>query len=68
MTSSPSAIRCSAQAMKSVKVLALCLSLPASYQARPISPPPRMWPMAQTKPRSRRLRRREEKRGSELDS
>ena len=41
-----SAIRYSAQAMKSVKVLRLLSILPFSYQARPISEPPRMCPMA----------------------
>ena len=37
-----SAIRCRAQAIKSVKVFFLCSHLPWSYQCRPISLPPRM--------------------------
>ena len=47
----PVAIRCSAQAMKSSKVLRLARSLPPSYQARPISCPPRIWAIAHTRPR-----------------
>ncbi len=53
----PAATRWSAQAMKSVNVFFFFSSLPSSYQARPISSPPRTWAMAKTKPRSSRLRR-----------
>ena len=54
-----SAMRCSAQAMKSVKVLSFLCMRPASCQGLPSSPPPRMWAMAKVTPRSRRLRRLE---------
>ena len=40
---------------KSVNVFIFLSSLPSSYQARPISWPPRMCAMAMTKPRSSRL-------------
>ena len=60
----PWSIRAWAQATKSVKVVGLAKNLPCSYQDRPISPPPRTWAMAKTKPRSRRLRRSDEKVGS----
>ena len=60
----PSPTRVRAQATKSVKVLGLAASFPSSYQWRPISPPPRTWAMAKTKPRSRRLSRSDEKVGS----
>ena len=42
----PSAITCSAQAMKSVNVFFFFKSLPFSYHGRPMSLPPRMWAMA----------------------
>ena len=42
-----------AQAMKSVNVFFFFRSLPSSYQARPISPPPRTWAKARTTPRWR---------------
>ena len=48
----PAAISFSAQAMKSSKVVCFLAILPASYQLRPRSPPPRMWPIAKTTPRS----------------
>ena len=41
-----SAIRCSAHAMKSVKVFFFFIMRPSSCQALPSSPPPRMWAMA----------------------
>ena len=48
----PRAISASAQAMKSSKVVGFFAILPASYQLRPRSPPPRMWAIAKTTPRS----------------
>ena len=54
--------------MKSVNVLALCSMRPSSYQARPISPPPRTWAMAKTAPRSRSESRWCENDGSMLTS
>ena len=42
----PASARRLAHAMKSVKVFFLCSSLPSSYHARPISPPPLMCAMA----------------------
>ena len=45
----------SAQAAKSVKVFRLNIILPLSCQAMPMSAPPRICPVAQMKPRSRRL-------------
>ena len=43
---SPHAIRCSAEEQKSRKVFIFVRNLPSfSYQARPISPPPRMCAM-----------------------
>ena len=60
----PTSTSVRAQATKSVKVLGLAASFPSSYQARPISPPPRTWAMANTKPRSSRLSRSDEKVGS----
>ena len=59
-----SSISLRAHATKSLKVLGLARSLPSSYQRRPSSPPPRTWAMAKTNPRSRRLRRSDEKIGS----
>ncbi len=41
-----SAMRYSAQSMKSVKVFFFFMSMPSSCQASPISSPPRMWAMA----------------------
>src|SRR3989449_7525085 len=55
----PCATRYSAQAMKSVKVLFLCIMRPSSCQALPISPPPRMCATAATTPRSTMLNRLE---------
>src|ERR1019366_3543905 len=46
----PRRTRCSADAMKSVKVFFLCSSLPSVYQDRPISPPPLTCAIADTKP------------------
>ena len=60
----PSATRCSAAAMKSVNVWRLWSSLPPSYQARPISSPPRTWAIATIIPRSSRLRLLDENDGS----
>ena len=48
----PRATSASAQAMKSVKVVSFLAILPASYQVRPRSPPPRMWAIAKITPRS----------------
>src|SRR6476659_821272 len=45
-------IRCSAQAIVSVNVLAFDSSLPSRYHCRPNSPPPRGCTSAHTKPRS----------------
>src|SRR6266568_182371 len=56
-----SAIRCSAAAMKSVKVFIFFIIRPSSCQALPISPPPRTWASAIAKPRSSKLTRFEEK-------
>ena len=47
-----SAIKYSAQAIKSVKVFFFCKNFPCSYHCRPISSPPRIWAMANTTPRS----------------
>ena len=60
----PAATRCSATAMKSVKVFRFRSSFPSSYQGRPSSSPPRTCAMATTKPRSSRLTAAEEKAGS----
>ena len=54
--------------MKSVKVFFFSSNLPRSYQSRPISPPPRMWAIANTMPRSSSDSRAMENRGSSLDS
>ena len=62
----PSSSKVVAQAMKSVKVFILDLSLPDSYHRRPSSWPPRMWAMAKTKPLSSRLSRVELNHGSML--
>ena len=62
----PAATRCSAQAMKSVKVFFLLRSLPPSYHRRPSSSPPRTWAMAKVNPRSSRLSRDDRKVGSML--
>ena len=43
-------MRCSAQVMKSVKVLRLLSSMPSWCQYSPRSPPPRTWAMAYTNP------------------
>ncbi len=61
---SPSATRCSAAAMKSVKLFGLLSSLPPSYHGRPISSPPRTCAIATTNPRSSRLRLLDENAGS----
>src|SRR5690606_27793464 len=44
------AIKYLAQSIKSVKVLIFFISLPSSYQWRPISSPPRTWAMAYINP------------------
>ncbi len=48
----PDAFMCLATSTKSVNVLRFLVSLPSSYQRRPISPPPRTCAMAKTNPRS----------------
>ena len=50
----PLSIRCPATSTKSLKVLVRSNSLPASYQWYPRSSPPRIWAMANMKPRSSR--------------
>ena len=50
--------------MKSVNVLIFLSILPSSYHRRPISPPPRMCAIANTKPRSSSEIREIEKLGS----
>ena len=58
-------MRCAAQSTKSVKVFFLCSSLPWSYHARPISPPPRTCAIAYTNPRWEQESRATEKYGSD---
>src|SRR2546425_958915 len=53
--------RSSAHAMKSVNVLRFLRSRPSSCQRFPSSPPPRTWATATATPRSRRLKRFDEK-------
>eukprot|EP00882_Tetradesmus_deserticola_P021960 GHRQ01023817.1.p1 GENE.GHRQ01023817.1~~GHRQ01023817.1.p1 ORF type:complete len:122 (+),score=6.92 GHRQ01023817.1:484-849(+) len=60
-TARPTLIRCSAHAMKSVKLFFFCMYLPSSYQWRPISPPPLTCATATSQPRSSRLRSSREK-------
>src|SRR5215468_10482366 len=60
----PVLARCRAHATKSVNVFLLVSSLPLSYQARPISPPPRMCATANTTPRSTTDNRAMENHGS----
>src|SRR3984957_2901247 len=60
----PAETRCSADATKSVNVFRLVSIFPLSYQGRPISPPPLMWAIANTNPRSRSESREIEKLGS----
>ena len=50
--------------MKSVKVFILASCLPCSYHVRPSSPPPRIWAIAYTMPRSSNERRDTAKPGS----
>ncbi len=50
-------IKYSAQAIKSSKVAFFFNIFPSSYHLRPNSPPPRMWAIAYTHPRSTRERR-----------
>jgi len=45
-------IKCSAHAIKSVKVFFFFSSFPFSYHCLPISPPPRIWAITYMKPRS----------------
>ncbi len=52
--------------MKSVKVFRLLSSFPSSYQARPISSPPRTWAIATTNPAVEQAQRLEENAGSKL--
>ena len=58
----------SVAAMKSVKVFFFCSFLPVSYQCRPSSPPPRMWAITNTMPRSSSESRGMPKPGSMLIS
>src|SRR5262245_1264522 len=60
----PAFARCRAHATKSVKVFFFDSNLPLSYQARPISPPPRTCATAYTTPRSTRDSRAIENHGS----
>ena len=66
-SATPSSTSARPQATRSSKVLGLAASFPSSYQRRPISPPPRTWPMAKAQPRSSKESRSDEKRRVDRD-